>query len=482
MNCQDHLYHHADPRQVSRRWFLEQCGVGLGSMALGQLLQQQGYAAEAGNAAAVNSMAPRVPHFAPKAKRVLFLFMAGAPSHLELFDNRPQLAKFDGTLPPAELIKGYRAAFIKPSSKLLGPKYRFARHGRSGTELSELLPHLAGVVDDIAVVKGMVTDAFNHAPGQILMSTGAQIFGRPSIGAWVCYGLGSESQDLPGFVVFSTGKKGTSGGNSNWGSGFLPTVYQGVPFRTSGDPVLYLSNPRGIDADVQRDSLDAVRTLNQLRLEKVGDPEIATRINSFEMAFRMQLTAPDVVQVANEPRHILEMYGAEPGKPSFANTCLLSRRLLERGVRFVQIFHESWDQHGNLTKDIKKNCQATDRACAALIKDLKQRGMLEDTLVVWGGEFGRTPMVEGGGNDGRDHHPNAFSMWMAGGGIKPGITYGETDDFGFGVVKDRVHVHDLHATILHLLGFDHTKLTYRFQGRDFRLTDVSGQVVKGLLA
>ena len=482
MNCQDHLYRHADPRQVTRRWFLEQCGVGLGSMALGSLLQQQGYAADAGNTAAVNSMAPRAPQFAPKAKRVLFLFMAGAPSHLELFDHRPQLARFDGTLPPADLIKGYRAAFIKPSSRLLGPKFRFARHGHSGTELSELLPHLAEVVDDIAVVKGMVTDAFNHAPGQIMMSTGAQIFGRPSIGSWVTYGLGSESQDLPGFVVFSTGNKGPSGGNSNWGSGFLPTVYQGVQFRTSGDPVLYLSNPRGIDADLQRDSLDAVRKLNQLQLEKVGDPEIATRINSFEMAFRMQLNAPDVVQIANEPRHILEMYGAEPGKPSFANTCLLSRRLLERGVRFVQIFHESWDQHGNLVKDIKKNCQATDQACAALIKDLKQRGMLEDTLVVWGGEFGRTPMVEGGGNDGRDHHPNAFSMWMAGGGIKPGITHGETDDFGFGVVKDRVHVHDLHATILHLLGFDHTKLTYRFQGRDFRLTDVSGEVVKGLLA
>ncbi len=482
MNCQDHLYRHADPSQVSRRWFLEQCGVGLGSMALGQLLQQQGYAAETSGTAAVNSMAPRAPQFAPKAKRVLFLFMAGAPSHLELFDHRPQLAKFDGTLPPADLIKGYRAAFIKPNSKLLGPKFRFARHGQSGTELSELLPHLAGVVDDIAVVKGMVTDAFNHAPGQIMMSTGAQIFGRPSIGSWVTYGLGSESQDLPGFVVFSTGNKGPSGGSSNWGSGFLPTVYQGVQFRTSGDPVLYLSNPRGIDADLQRDSLDAVRKLNQVRLDTVGDPEIATRINSFEMAFRMQLNAPDVVRIADEPRHILEMYGAEPGKPSFANTCLLSRRLLERGVRFVQIFHESWDQHGNLVNDIKKNCLATDRACAALIKDLKQRGMLEDTLVVWGGEFGRTPMVEGGGNDGRDHHPNAFSMWMAGGGIKPGITHGETDDFGFGVVKDRVHVHDLHATILHLLGFDHTRLTYRFQGRDFRLTDVSGQVVKGLLA
>jgi len=482
MNCQDHLSRHADPRQVTRRWFLDQCGVGLGTIALGQLLRQEGHAADANTQAIVNPMSPKSPHYAPKAKRVLFLFMAGAPSHLELFDYKPQLAKFNGALPPAELIEGYRAAFIKPDSKLLGPKFRFAKHGQSGAELSELLPHLAEVVDDIAIVKGMVTDAFNHAPGQIMMSTGSQIFGRPSIGAWAGYGLGSESQDLPGFVVFSTGDKGPSGGNSNWGSGFLPTVYQGVQLRTSGDPVLYLSNPRGVDADVQRDSLDAIRALNQMRLDQVGDPEIATRINSFEMAFRMQLTAPDVVGIGDEPRHVLEMYGAEPGKSSFANTCLLARRLLERGVRFVQIFHESWDQHGNLVHDLKKNCLATDQACAALIKDLKQRGMLEDTLVVWGGEFGRTPMVQGGGDDGRDHHPNAFTMWMAGGGVKPGITHGESDDLGFDVVKDRVHVHDLHATILHLLGFDHTRLTYRFQGRDFRLTDVSGQVVKGLLA
>jgi hypothetical protein len=482
MNCQDRLYAGADPRQVTRRWFFEQCSVGLGTLALGQILQQAGFGGEPGKSGAGGALAPKLPQFAPKAKRVLYLFMAGAPSHLELFDNKPQLARFDGSLPPPELIKGYRAAFIKPSSKLLGPKFKFARHGQSGTEVSELLPHLASVVDDIAVVKGMVTDAFNHAPGQILMSTGSQIFGRPSMGAWVCYGLGSESQDLPGFVVFSTGKKGTSGGNSNFGSGFLPTVYQGVQFRTSGDPVLYLANPRGIDRDLERDSLAAVTELDQITLEKVGDPEIATRISSYEMAFRMQQSAPDVMAVADEPKHILEMYGAEPGKPSFANTCLLARRLLERGVRFVQIFHESWDQHDNLVHDIKKNCADTDRASAALITDLKQRGLLEDTLVIWGGEFGRTPMVQGGGSDGRDHHPNAFTVWLAGGGIKPGISYGESDELGFQVVKDRVHVHDLHATILHLLGFDHTKLTYRFQGRDFRLTDVHGQVVKDLLA
>jgi len=301
------------------------------------------------------------------------------------------------------------------------------------------------------------------------------------MGAWVTYGLGSESQDLPAFVVFSSGKKGPSGGNSCWGSGFLPTVYQGVPFRGSGDPVLYLSNPPGVDEALQRDSLETVRQLNQMRLNLVGDPEIATRINSFEMAFRMQKSAPELMDLSKEPKQILDLYGAEPGKPSFANNCLLARRLVERGVRFVQLYHEAWDQHGNLVKDITQNCHDTDQACAALIQDLKQRGMLKDTLVIWGGEFGRTPMVQGG-SDGRDHHPNAFTMWLAGGGIKPGVTLGESDELGFNAVKDKVHVHDLHATILHLLGFDHTKLTYRFQGRDFRLTDVHGEIVKGILA
>jgi hypothetical protein len=478
MNCQDHLYRSADPLAVSRRWFFQQCGVGLGSIALGQLLSEGVRAREV---APADPLAPRAPHFAPKAKRVLFLFMAGAPSHLELFDNKPQLAKFDGTLPPPELLKGYRAAFINPNSKLLGPKFAFARHGQSGAELSELLPHLAKVVDDIAIVKGMATDAFNHAPGQILMNTGSMIFGRPSFGAWTCYGLGSESRDLPGFVVFSTGKKGPSGGNSNWGSGFLPTVYQGVQFRNTGDPVLFLSNPPGVDDALQRDSLDTLRTLNTRRLDAVGDPEIATRISSYEMAFRMQHVAPEIMDIGREPKHVLDLYGAEPGKPSFAATCLLARRLLESGVRFVQIFHEAWDQHGNLVADLRANCQDTDQPCAALVADLKQRGMLDDTLVIWGGEFGRTPMVQGG-SDGRDHHPNAFTMWLAGGGIRPGITLGATDELGFDVVQDRVHVHDLHATLLHLLGFDHLKLTHRFQGRDFRLTDIAGNVVKPLLA
>ncbi len=480
MNCQDHLYRGIDRKLLARRWFLRDCGVGLGAMALGQLLGKSGHAAEAGSSL-VNPLAPKNPHYTARAKRVIFLFMAGAPSHLELFDNKPELAKFDGTLPPPELLKGYRAAFINPNSKLLGPKFKFAKHGQCGAELSELLPRLAEVVDDIAIVKSMVTDAFNHAPGQILMSTGSQQFGRPSIGSWVTYGLGSESEDLPGFIVFSSGKKGPSGGNSNWGSGFLPTLHQGVQFRGGAEPVLYLSNPRGVDHELQRDSLDALRALNQSRLTETGDPEIATRISAFEMAFRMQSSAPELMDLAREPQHVLEMYGAEPGKSSFANNCLLARRLVERGVRFVQLFHESWDQHGNLVADLKKNCEDTDRATAALIKDLKQRGMLDDTLVVWGGEFGRTPMVQGG-SDGRDHHPNAFTMWLAGGGIRPGVTLGESDDLGFNAVQDRVHVHDLHATILHLLGFDHTKLTYRFQGRDFRLTDVHGEIVKPILA
>jgi hypothetical protein len=479
MNCQDHLYRRADPRSISRRWFLGECGVGLGAMALAELMG--GAAPARAGSAPDDPMAPRAPHFAPKAKRVIFLFMAGAPSHLELFDNKPQLAKFDGTLPPPGLLKGYRAAFINPNSKLLGPKFAFAKHGQSGAELSELLPHLATVVDDIAIVRGMTTDAFNHAPGQILMNSGSQIFGRPSLGAWTCYGLGSESRDLPGFVVFSTGKKGPSGGNSNWGSGFLPTVYQGVQFRNGGDPVLYLSNPRGVDEALQEESLAAITTLNRARLDAVGDPEIATRINSFEMAYRMQSVAPEVMDLSREPKSILEMYGAKPGESSFANTALLARRLVERGVRFVQVFHEAWDQHGNLVNDLKANCKDTDQACAALIKDLKQRGLLEDTLVIWGGEFGRTPMVQGG-TDGRDHHPNAFTMWLAGAGIRPGITLGASDELGFSVVEDRVHVHDLHATILHLLGFDHLRLTHRFQGRDFRLTDVAGEVVKKLLA
>ncbi|HEY3897060.1 MAG TPA: DUF1501 domain-containing protein [Chthoniobacter sp.] len=468
-------------RERTRRWFFKQCGVGLGSIALASLLEDtlapQAHAA----AAPTRPMTPKAPHFPAKAKRVIYLFMAGAPSHLDLFDYKPQLEKFGGTLPPAELLKGYRAAFINPNSTLLAPKYKFAKYGQSGAELSEILPHLATVVDDITFVKSMQTDAFNHAPAQIFMNTGSTQFGRPSMGAWTTYGLGSESQDLPGYVVFSTGTKGTSGGAANWGSGFLPTAYEGVPFRGQGDPVLYLSNPTGMDNEVQRDSLDSIRRLNEMHFAQVGDPEIETRINSFELAYRMQSSAPELMDISKESPATLEMYGAKPGESSYANACLLSRRLIERGVRFVQIFHEAWDHHGGLTKGLKEQCGKTDQASAALIKDLKQRGLLEDTLIIWGGEFGRTPMVQGG-NDGRDHHPNAFTMWMAGGGLKPGLVLGESDEFGFNAVKDPVHVHDLHATLLYLLGFDHTKLTYRFQGRDFRLTDVHGQLVNKLLA
>ncbi|MFO0846083.1 MAG: DUF1501 domain-containing protein [Gemmataceae bacterium] len=461
---------------TARRWFLQQCGVGLGAIALSQLL------AEDGRAAGSDPLAPKQPHHAPRAKRVIFLFMAGAPSQLELFDYKPQLAKLDGQLPPPKLIEGYRAAFINPGSRFLGPRFKFARHGRCGAEISELLPHTAKVADDLAIVRACATDAFNHAPGQLMMNTGAQQFGRPSFGAWSLYGLGSESRNLPGFVVFSSGSKGPSGGNSCWGSGFLPTVYEGVQFRGGKEPVLYLSNPRGIDDGVQRDTLESVGRLNRLRLDAAGDPEIATRIASYEMAYRMQAHAPEVMDLAREPRHVLDLYGVQPGESSFAANCLLARRLVERGVRFVQLYHEAWDQHGNLKNDLKKNCKNTDQACAALVKDLKQRGLLDDTLVIWGGEFGRTPMVQGGGDDGRDHHPNAFTMWLAGGGVKAGHTLGTTDEFGFNAVEDRVHVHDLHATLLHLLGFDHTRLTFKFQGRQFRLTDVHGKLVTKLLA
>ncbi|MFO0886344.1 MAG: DUF1501 domain-containing protein [Pirellulales bacterium] len=461
---------------VRRRWFFKECGLGIAGMAASYLASR-----EASAAATANPLAPRQPHFAPKAKRVIYMFNAGAPSHLELFDNKPELTKRNGQLPPAELLKGYRAAFINPNSALLGPKFKYAKHGQSGMELSEVLPNLAGIADDICLIRSMQTDAVNHAPGQILMNTGSQQFGRPSFGSWSLYGLGSVSEDLPGFVVL-TSAKGTSGGASNYGCGFLPTMYGGIPFRSAGDPVLYLSNPKGIDAETQRASLDALQKLNGLSYEGFGDPETTARIQSYEMAYRLQTSAPELMDLASEPKEVLEMYGIkDPKEASYARNCLLARRLIERGVRFVQLFHEVWDQHGNLAGGVKQNAADTDKASAALVKDLKQRGLLQDTLVVWGGEFGRTPMVQGG-NDGRDHHNRCFSVWAAGGGIKPGLTYGQTDDFGFNVAADPVHVHDLNATFLHLLGFDHTRLTFRFRERDYRLTDVHGNVVKGILA
>ena len=485
MNRQNHVQQALTEyqRHLTRRWFFKQCGVGLGSVALHTLLGNKVLGGDLSNTtfASTYPLAPKRAPMVPKARRVIYLFMAGAPSHLELFDNKPELVKWDGKLPPAELLQGYRAAFINPNATLLGPKFKFSRHGQSGAEMSEVLPHLGTVADDLAIVKSMHTDAFNHAPAQIMMNTGSQQFGRPSFGAWTTYGLGSESSELPAYVVFSTGSKGTSGGASNWGAGFLPSLYNGVLFRSGSDPVLYLSNPKGVDRVMQRDTIDAIQALNRERLGVVGDPEIASRINSYEMAYRMQSSAPDLMDLSKESKQTLELYGATPGKTDFAGACLLARRLVERGTRFVQIFHEAWDQHGDLTNGIKSNCKNTDQACAALIKDLKARGLLEDTLVIWGGEFGRTPMVQGG-NDGRDHHPNCFSMWLAGGGVKRGITLGESDEFGFNASVDKVHVHDLHATLLHLLGFDHTKLTYRFQGRDFRLTDVRGELVNKLLA
>lgn len=459
---------------LARRHFLKGCGLGLGSIALQSLFGSKAVA-----------QAVKKPHFAPKAKRVIYLFQAGAPSQLDLFDYKPSLEKYNGKPVPPSLVKDANYAFIRPDAGLYASELKFAQHGNSGAWVSEAMPYLASITDKIAIVRSMKTDAINHAPGQIFMNTGSVQFGRPSMGAWVVYGLGCDTQDLPAFVVLSSAG-GTSGGAGNWGSGFLPTIYQGVPFRRAGDPILSLSNPRGITREAQRQTLDMLKDLNQHQLERTGDQEIATRINAFEMAFRMQESAPELVDLTKESKATLEMYGAQPGTPSYANNCLLARRLIERGVRFVQLFHEAWDHHSEVAKGVRKESKNTDQATAALIKDLDARGLLKDTLVVWGGEFGRTPMVESnadaGRSLGRDHHNKAFTMWLAGGGIKPGITIGETDELGFNVTTDPVHVHDLHATILHQLGIDHEKLTYRFQGRDFRLTDVAGTVVNKLLA
>ena len=461
---------------LKRRWFLRDCGVGLGAIALQSLL-----AGEPAARAAPGGL-PGLPHHAPRAKRVVYLFQAGAPSQLELFDSKPQLTRRNGQLPPPELLKGYRAAFIKPNSALLGPKFSFSRHGASGIELSEILPHTARIVDELCIIHSMHTEAVNHAPAQIMMNTGSQQFGRPSFGAWTLYGLGSECHDLPGYVVL-TSFKGTSGGASNYGSGFLPTPFAGIPFRGTRDPVLYLSNPKGVDADAQRASLDTLRRLNELTLEEVGDPAIAARIQNYESAYRLQTAAPELMDLTQEPQPILDLYGIKDVRESnYARNCLLARRLLQRGVRFVQLFHEAWDQHADLTKQIKGNCVDTDQASAALVQDLKQHGLLDDTLVIWGGEFGRTPMVQGEEvADGRDHHNRCYSIWLAGAGIKAGHIHGETDELGFNIVHDPVHVHDLNATLLHLLGIDHEQLTYRFQGRDYRLTDVHGTIVKGIL-
>jgi hypothetical protein len=468
-----------DPLGVTRRHFFRECGVGVGKIALASLLVGRA------QAAAPSSMPLKAPHFPGKAKRVIHLFMAGAPSHLDLFDYKPMLAKLAGKPLPPSVIGGQRYAFIRSDAAVLGPQFKFAKHGKCGAEISEMLPHLAKVVDDITLIKSMRTDQFNHAPAQIFLNTGFSQPGRPSLGSWIVYGLGCETQNLPAFVVMSTGS-GISGGSANWSSGFLPTTYTGIRLRNQGDPILNVTSPPGIDQQKQRQTLDLIGELNRQRLDAVGDPEIATRIAQYEMAFRLQTSAPELTDLRSESKETLALYGAEPDKPSFARACLLARRMIERGVRFVNIYHEGWDAHTDLIGNHKTNCGATDQAAAALVLDLKRRGLLDETLVIWGGEFGRTPMVESnvalGRSLGRDHHPQAFTMWMAGGGVKAGFSHGATDEIGFHVAEGLVHVHDLQATILHLLGFDHERLTFHYAGRDFRLTDVHGSVVRDLLA
>jgi len=477
-----------DPlRDLTRRHFFREGGFGLGSIALSSLLGRDLFGQEP---ASLNPMAPRKPHFAARAKNIIYLFMMGAPSQLDLFDEKPKLRQYHNQPVPEDVIKGERFAFIKGVPKLLGSPYEFKRHGQSGASVSNLLPHLSTIVDDLAFVKSVHTNHFNHAPAQIFMNTGHTIVGRPSMGSWMTYGLGSESSDLPGFVVLVSGKIDPGAGSACWSSGFLPTTYQGVEFRSKGDPVLSVTNPDGVDSDVRGRTVQTLRALNQTHLDRTGDPEIATRIAAYEMAYRMQSSVPGLVDLSREPKSIHEMYGTEPGKNSFANNCLLARRLVERGVRFVQLYHRGWDHHGTNPDDdiphgLPNLCRQTDQAAVALVKDLKARGMLDETLVIWGGEFGRTPMNESRGEGkfmGRDHHPRAFTMWMAGGGVKPGITLGATDDLGYTIAEDPVHVHDLHATALHLMGIDHLRLTTKFQGREYRLTDVHGNVVKQLLA
>lgn len=472
---------------LTRRELFQRAGAGIGGMALASLIERDARSASAPGRA----LSARLPHHKRRARNVIYIHMVGAPSHLDLFDPKPVLQKQSGRLCPDEFFKGKRLAFIRQQPALLGtpdePAFRFRRCGTSGLELSNLLPHLQSVADELLVVRSLHTEQFNHAPAQLFLLTGFGQFGRPSIGSWVTYGLGSENEDLPGFVVLVTGSV-LGAGNSAWGSGFLPTVYQGVEFRSRGDPVLFLSNPPGVSRSDRRRLVDRVNQLNQEQLADVGDPEIATRISQYEMAFRMQASVPELMDISSEPAHIHQLYGTEPGKATFANNCLLARRLVERGVRFVQLFDQGWDHHSRVFSNLPKKCRAVDRPCAALIADLKQRGMLDDTLVVWSAEFGRTPMAQATDSDGeghragRDHHKESFAIWMAGGGVKGGSVYGATDELGYSVVDQPMHVHDMNATLLHLLGMDHERLTFRFQGREFRLTDVHGTVAYGALA
>lgn len=468
----------------TRRHFFRDCGIGVGKIALAGLLSSAWRNADAIEHPRSDSLGPKPPHHPAKARAVIQLFMAGAPSQLELFDSKPKLAELEGKPIPPEVIGGQRYAFIRPDAAVLGPRYAFARHGQCGAELSEMLPKLAEVVDEIAIIKSCRTDQFNHAPAQLFMNTGFAQPGRPSLGSWLTYGLGAETDDLPAFVVMSTGN-GISGGSANWSSGFLPSVYTGTRFRNTGDPILNVGSPSGVDHQLASDTLKMVSQLNQRRFQADRDPEIATRIANYEMAHRLQTSAPELMDLAQESAETLSLYGCKPEEASFARACLIARRLVERGVRCVTIYHEGWDAHSDVAGNVKNNCLKTDQASAGLVRDLKDRGMLDNTLVVWGGEFGRTPMVEAsavlGRSMGRDHHPNAYSMWLAGGGIKGGVTWGATDELGFHVVENEVHVHDLQATILHLLGLDHERLTFRLAGRDFRLTDVHGKIVQGIL-
>ncbi len=467
----------------TRRQLFEDCGVGVGKLALTSLFVGDSLYGQASGEA-------RGTHHEPRAKSIIYLFMAGAPSQFELFEPKKELQKLNGQTLPPSMLEGKRFAFmesfVRKPPKLLGTQREFAQHGESGQWVSECLPHTAQIVDDVTFVRTVHTENFNHAPAKIVMNTGTPFFGRPSMGSWVSYGIGSEAKDMPSFVVLQSGPRGPRGGAMNWTSGFLPTAHQGVPFLSGGAPILNMTSPDGYDSKRQAATVDAILDLNRMNMEKAGDPEIATRIAAYEMAHRMQTSGPELIDFSTESQSTLDLYGAKPGEKSFANNCLLARRLVERGVRFVQLYHSSWDHHGgpgeSLDKDLDEVCLSADQACKALVTDLKQRGMLEDTLVVWGGEFGRTPMGEVRDTVGRNHHIDAFTMWFAGGGTKPGQNIGETDEIGFSAVKDPVHVHDIQATILHLLGIDHKELTFRFRGRDFRLTDVGGNVIQKLLA
>lgn len=465
-------------RNITRRHLFKECGLGFGALALGSLLNKENSASAAG--------LEGIPHHKPKAKAVIYLFMAGAPSQLDMVSNKPKLTEFNGQLPPKDLIDAKRFAFLKGNETLLGSPQKFKKYGECGQELSGLLPHHRKIVDEVTWIHSMSTDVFNHGPAKLLANTGSPQPGRPGMGAWLTYGLGSEADDLPGFVVLQSGPRGPRAGSSLWSSGFLPTSHQGVPFRSGKDPVLNLSSPAGMTRSRERNFVDTLKRMNELRREEVADPEISTRIAAYEMAYRMQSSAPELMDLGQEPKHILDLYGAEPGVPSYANNCLLARRLIEKGTRFVQLYHTNWDHHGgpteNLEKHLPQNCKEIDQASTALILDLKQRGLLDDTIVVWGGEFGRTPMGEVRENTGRDHHIDAYSMWVAGGGFKKGYIHGKTDELGLQIVEDKVHVHDLNATILHQLGINHKRLTFRFQGRDYRLTDVHGELVRPIIS